>query len=55
LPPPPGPTPRPSRAAVITLPRRDGLLPADGRPLPDVSAYDQLLRPAPRAGKGGAS
>jgi hypothetical protein len=50
---PPGPAPRRSRAAVVTLPRRP--LPADPRPLPDVAAYDQLLRPAPRAAKGGAS
>jgi transposase len=51
---PPGPAPRPSRAAVVTLPRRAGPLPADGRPAPDVSAYDQLLRPAPRQERGGA-
>jgi hypothetical protein len=50
-----GPAPRRSRAAVITLPRRTGPLPADSRPVPDTSAYDQLLRLAPRAGKGGAS
>jgi transposase len=52
---PPAPAPRPSRAAVITLPRRAEPLPADGRPVPDVSAYDQLLQFPPRAGKGGAS
>ena len=46
--------PRRSRAAVVTLPRRAGPLPADSRPAPDTSAYDQLLRIAPRAGKGGA-
>ena len=40
---PPGPAPRRSRAAVITLPRRDVPLPADTRPAPDTSAYDQLL------------
>jgi transposase len=51
---PPGPAPRRSRAAVVTLPRRTGPLPADSRPAPDTSAYDQLLRIAPRAGKGGA-
>jgi hypothetical protein len=52
---PPGPAPRRSRAAVVTLPRRAAPLPPDSRPLPDVAAYDQLLRPAARAGKGGAS
>jgi transposase len=51
---PPAPPPRRSRAAVITLPRRTEPLPADSRPAPDTSAYDQLLRLAPRAGKGGA-
>jgi hypothetical protein len=35
--------PRPSRAAVITLPRRAAQLPADQRPAPSVAAYDQLL------------
>lgn len=45
---PPAPVPRPSRAAVVTLPRRTGRLPADTRPAPDVSAYDRLLE------KGGA-
>ena len=50
-----GPAPRRSRAAVVTLPRRDGPLPADPRPLPDVAAYDQLLRLAPRPEKGSAS
>jgi hypothetical protein len=39
----PGPVPRPSRAAVITLPRRDRQLPDDRRPAPSVAAYDQLL------------
>jgi hypothetical protein len=39
----PAPAPRPSRAAVITLPRRDRPLPADRRPAPSVAAYDQLL------------
>jgi transposase len=52
---PAGPAPRRSRAAVITLPRRTGPLPADSRPVPDTSAYDQLLAFPPRAGKGGAS
>ena len=40
---PPAAVPRRSRAAVITLPRRDAPLPADTRPAPDTSAYDQLL------------
>ena len=52
---PAGPAPRRSRAAVITLPRRTGPLPADSRPVPDTCAYDQLLAFPPRAGKGGAS
>ena len=50
-----GPAPRRSRAAVVTLPRRAGPLPADPRPLPDVAAYDQLLRLAPRQQEGSAS
>jgi hypothetical protein len=45
--------PRPSRAAVVTLPRRAGGLPADQRPAPSVAAYDQLLAP-PAASEGGA-
>jgi transposase len=49
------PAPRRSRAAVVTLPRRGGPLPADSRPLPDTSAYDQLLQFPPRAERGGAS
>ena len=52
---PAGQAPRRSRAAVITLPRRTGPLPADSRPVPDTCAYDQLLAFPPRAGKGGAS
>ena len=44
--------PRRSRAAVITLPRRQAELPADRRPAPSVAAYDQLL--APPARRGGA-
>lgn len=40
---PPAAVPRRSRAAVITLPRRDAPLPADTRPAPDTSAYDRLL------------
>jgi transposase len=35
--------PRPSRAAVITLPARRDPLPPDGRPAPSVAAYDELL------------
>jgi hypothetical protein len=35
--------PRPSRAAVITLPARRPPLPPDQRPAPSVAAYDQLL------------
>jgi hypothetical protein len=35
--------PRPSRAAVITLPARRDPLPPDARPAPSVAAYDQLL------------
>lgn len=45
---PPAPVPRRSRAAVVTLPRREAPLPADTRPAPDVSVYDRLLE------KGGA-
>jgi len=44
--------PRPSRAAVVTLPRRQAEFPADSRPAPSVAAYDQLL--APPARRGGA-
>jgi len=40
--------PRPSRAAVVTLPRRTAGLPPDRRPAPSVAAYDQLLLPAAR-------
>ena len=32
-----------SGASVITLPRRQAPLPADGRPAPSVAVYDQLL------------
>jgi hypothetical protein len=35
--------PRPSRAAVVTLPARRTSLPPDQRPAPSVTAYDQLL------------
>jgi len=52
--PEPAGAPRRSRAAVITLPRRAEPLPADSRPAPDVSAYDQLLQFPPRAERGGA-
>jgi transposase len=45
--------PRPSRAAVVTLPRREARLPADRRPVPSVAAYDQLLAPH-AAAEGGA-
>ena len=46
--------PRPSRAAVVTLPRRDPRLPADPRPAPSVAAYDQLLASPPAARTGSA-
>ena len=46
--------PRPSRAAVVTLPRREAALPADQRPAPSVAAYDQLLAVPPAAGAGSA-
>ena len=42
--------PRPSRAAVITLPARRDPLPPDQRPAPSVAAYDQLLAPRREAG-----
>ncbi len=48
-----GPVPRPSRAAVVTLPRRQPKLPADRRPAPSVAAYDQLLAAPPAAGQAG--
>jgi transposase len=51
---PAGPPPRPSRASVITLPRRTVPLPDDGRPVPDTAAYDLLLRLPPRAQPGEA-
>lgn len=41
---PPAPVPRRSRAAVLTLPRRETQLPADTRPAPDIAAYDRLLK-----------
>jgi len=40
---------RAAGAAVITLPRRQAPLPPDGRAVPSVAAYDQLLA-RPRAG-----
>ena len=40
--------PRPSRAAVVTLPTRRDPLPPDKRPAPSVAAYDQLLAPPVR-------
>ncbi len=46
--------PRPSRAAVVTLPRREARLPADQRPAPSVAAYDQLLAAPPAASTGSA-
>jgi transposase len=45
---------RPSRAAVVTLPRRQAPLPADQRPAPSMAAYDQLLTVPPAAGAGSA-
>ena len=39
----------PRDAAVITLPRRRAALPADGRAVPSMAAYDQLLA---RPGEG---
>jgi hypothetical protein len=42
----------PRGAAVITLPRRQAPLPADGRPVPSMAVYDQLL--ARRGERGGA-
>jgi hypothetical protein len=42
----------PRGASVITLPRRQAPLPADGRPAPSVTAYDQLLA---RRGEGGGA
>ena len=46
----------PRGASVITLPRRQAPLPADGRPAPSVAAYDQLLArgPAGEPATGGA-
>jgi transposase len=46
--------PRPSLAAVVTLPHREARLPADARPAPSVAAYDQLLTSPPAAGAGSA-
>jgi transposase len=48
--------PRPSRAAVVTLPapRRTGPPPADPRPAPSIAAYDQLLDPPAAGGPAGA-
>jgi transposase len=43
--------PRPSRAAVVAMPRRADL-PADERPAPSVAVYDQLLAAGPAAGQG---
>jgi hypothetical protein len=46
--------PRRSPAAVITLPRRAGPLPADRRSAPSVAAYDQLLARPPAGTERGA-
>jgi len=46
--------PRPSRAAVITLPARREPLPADPRPAPSMAGYDQLLTAPAAARKEGA-
>jgi hypothetical protein len=46
--------PRPSGAAVITLPRRQEPLPPDRRAAPSVAAYDQLLG-RPSAGAEGSA
>ena len=46
--------PMPRGASVITLPRRAAPLPADGRPAPSVTAYDQLLSRPQAGGEGGA-
>jgi Mu transposase, C-terminal domain len=45
--------PRRSRAAVVTLPRRQDALPPDRRPAPSVAAYDQLLTGHPTASQAG--
>jgi transposase len=50
----PGAGLRPSGAAVITLPRRPAPLPADGRAIPSVAVYDQLLDRPQAGGEGGA-
>jgi transposase len=50
----PVPVPRPSRASVITLPRRQAPLPPDRRAAPSVAAYDQLLGHLPASGEAGA-
>ena len=48
--------PRPSRAAVVTLPvpHHPGPPPADPRATPSVAAYDQLLDPPAAGGPAGA-
>jgi hypothetical protein len=45
--------PRRSRAAVVTLPRRQAALPPDRRPAPSVAAYGPLLS-VPPASRGSA-
>jgi len=52
--PAPGPAPRPPGASVITL-RRRGPLPGDGRAVPSVAAYDQLLQRPPAGAHGGGT
>jgi transposase len=50
---PAGAGPVPAGASVITLPQRRAPLPGDGRPVPSVAAYDQLLaRPGGRENGG---
>jgi dienelactone hydrolase len=48
------PAPRRSRAAVVTLPHRPAALQAARRPVPSVTAYDQLLTGHQTARHGGA-
>jgi transposase len=45
--------PRPSRAAVVTLPVAHRPPPGDPRPAPSVAAYDQLLSPPAAGGPAG--
>jgi hypothetical protein len=48
-----GAPPRPSRAAVVTLPVAHRPPPADPRPAPSMAAYDQLLDPPAADGSAG--